>query len=133
MNCLPAASKRARRNPVPTFWKLTAIALVVLGVTAVTSTLTTAYLTRVPVSGPPALAVQVAPLAAGVRPAAAVVTARPRPLPERAFSVPGPAAAPAALSAASPAAPSTEDTAIHESVPVSADAVVASAPASPAQ
>jgi hypothetical protein len=118
---------------VPTFWKLSAIALVVLGVTAVTSTLTTAYLTRVPVSAPPALAVQVAPMAAAVRPAAAVATVRPRPLPERALSVPRPAAAPVVLSAAAPAATPAEDTAVHESVPVSPDPVVASAPASAAR
>lgn len=123
---------------MPTFWKLTAIALVVLGVTAVTSTLTTAYLTRVPVSVPPALAVQVAPVAAPVRPAAAVATARPQPRRERAIAVPGAAAAPAVLSAAAPAAlpavdtvTPAQDTVRRESAPVSADPVVASAPASP--
>lgn len=112
-----------------TFWKLAAIALVVLGVTAVTSTLTTAYLTRIAVSEPAALAVSVAP---AVRRAATVEVARPRPLPARALSAPRQAAAPAALAAAAPVATLPEDAVVHDSVPVSPDPVVASAPASTA-
>lgn len=112
-----------------TFWKLAAIALVVLGVTAVTSTLTTAYLMRVPVSEPAPLAVHAAPVAPAVRRAAIVEVARPRPLPARALSAPGRASAPAALPAAAPAATPPDDAVVQESVPVSPDPVVASAPA----
>jgi hypothetical protein len=113
---------------VHTFWKLAAIAFVVLGVTAVTSTLTTAYLTRVPVSGPAPLAAAVAP---AVRRAAMVEVARPRPLPARAVSTPERPAAPTPLAAEVPAPTPVGDTVVHEPVPVSPDPAVASTPTAP--
>jgi hypothetical protein len=112
---------------VHTVWRLAAVAVVVLGITAVTSTLTTAYLTRPPATEASRMVAPVTPAAPAMRRAALVEVARPRPLPARAISAPVPTAAPAVLPAAVPAATEAGEPAAHAPV-ASPEPTVASAP-----
>jgi hypothetical protein len=117
---------------VHTFWKLAAVAVVVLGITAVTSTLTTAYLTRVPVAAEPvSLVAPAVPETAAVRRAPIVRVAAPRPLPARMVSAPAADAAPAAAPApATSTAAARGEVVTHEPVAATQESVVASPPAS---
>ena len=110
-----------------TFWKLAAVTVVVLGITAVTSTLTTAYLMRVPVSESAPLAVAGAPVAPAVPRTAIVEVARPRPAPLAAAA--RLASAPAAPVLPGRSAVAADEVPVAEPVAVGPDPVVPSAPA----
>ena len=106
-----------------TSWKVAAVPILVLGITAVTSTLTTAYLKRIPGPESPPLAVASGAVTPVVPRTAIVEVTRPR-VRARAIVPSRPAPAPAALVPPAAAAAATAGPAA-----VTSDAVAASAPA----
>ena len=110
-----------------TFWKLGALVIVVLGITAVTSTLTTAYLMRVPVLQPTPLAVAATAVEPEVWRSAVVDVTRA--VPTRPATAPRSASASGARGPATPAAlPAVEARAAHPA-PAAPDSIVATVPA----